>query len=80
MKAFIRWRSASAKVRANRDKALLSHIWNWAREMGYTSLPNPCAGVRGNKESGRDIYVEDDVFAAVWKASSETLRDAMALA
>lgn len=77
---FMRWRSKAAKVRANRDKALLSHIWNWAREAGYTKLPNPCAGVRGNKETGRDVYVEDDVFAAVWKASSATLRDAMDLA
>ncbi|MDQ3565371.1 MAG: integrase, partial [Pseudomonadota bacterium] len=48
-----------APVRANREKALFSHIWNKAREWGYTDKPNPCQGVQGHKESGRDIYVED---------------------
>lgn len=37
-----------AKTRANREKALFSHIWNKAREWGYTSLPNPCAGGGGD--------------------------------
>jgi integrase len=75
---FMRWRKA--KVRANREKALLSHIWNWARGEGYTKLANPCAGVKGNKETGRDVYVEDDAFDAVWKVATDTLRDAMDLA
>lgn len=80
VKQYLRWRGEKAKVRANREKALLSHIWNWAREMGYTSLPNPCAGVKGFKETGRDVYVEDDLFKAVWEAADEPLRDAMDLA
>lgn len=80
VKQYLRWRGEKAKVRANREKALLSHIWNWAREMGYTSLPNPCAGVKGFKETGRDVYVEDDLFKAVWDAADEPLRDAMDLA
>jgi len=75
---FMRWRKA--KVRANREKALLSHIWNWARAEGYTNLANPCAGVKGNRETGRDVYIEDDVFNAVWKLASGPLRDAMDLA
>lgn len=79
VKQYLRWRSAKAKVRANREKALLSHIWNWAREQGYTSLPNPCAGVKGFKETGRDVYVEDEMFQAVWKEASQPLRDAMDL-
>ena len=78
VKQYIVWRKA--KVRANRERALLSHIWNWAREMGYTKLPNPCAGVRGNRETGRDIYIEDEVFLAVWTAAEQPLRDAMDLA
>jgi integrase len=79
VKLYFKWRG-KAKVRANREKALLSHIWNWAREQGYTALPNPCAGVKGNKETGRTIYVEDDIYQLVWDVGSEALRDAMDLA
>ena len=63
---YLRYRSKTAKVRANREKALLSAIWNFARQSGYTSLANPCAGIKGNKETGRDTYVEDEMFAAVY--------------
>ena len=38
-------RGQSAKVRANREKALFSHIFNKAREWGYTAMQNPCQGV-----------------------------------
>jgi len=70
-----------AKTRANREKALFSHIWNKAREWGYTSLPNPCAGIRGNKETGRkDVYIEDETYRAVYNAASIPLRDAMDMA
>ena len=67
-------------VRANREKALLSHIWNKAREWGLTECTNPCAGIKGFKESGRDSYVEDAVFKAVWDAADDTVRDAMDIA
>lgn len=80
VKQFLEWRGESAKVRANRDKALLSHIWNWAREKGYTALPNPCAGVKGFKETGRDVYIEDVDYRAVWDIAAAPLRDAMDLA
>lgn len=72
------WRKA-APVRATREKALLSHMWNWARANRYTSLPNPCAGIKGTT-AGRDAYMDDDAFLAVWNAGSATLRDAMDLA
>lgn len=75
---YIRWRKA--KVRANREKALLSAIWNWARGEGYTSKPNPCAGVKGHKETGRDVYLEDDAYSAIWEKACQPLRDAMDLA
>jgi integrase len=72
------WRTA--KVRANREIALLSHLWNWARSRGYTDMPNPCAGVERNREDGRDVYVEDAVYRAVYVAADQPLRDAMDLA
>ncbi|NID14327.1 site-specific integrase [Luteibacter yeojuensis] len=80
VKSFLVWRSKTAKVRANREKALLSHIWNWAREMGFTALANPCSGVKGNKETGRDIYIEDEVLDAVLAKASQPLKDALDLA
>lgn len=75
---YLYWRR-SAPVRANREKALLSHIWNYARQMGYTALANPCSGIKGSKETGRDVYIEEDLFDAVYEAASDGLKDAMDL-
>lgn len=66
-------------VRANREIALFSHIFNYSRETGITDAPNPCAGVRKNREEGRDVYVEDDMFHAVYKQADQPTRDAMDL-
>jgi len=79
VRQYMRWRK-DAPVRANREKALLSHIWNFARDNGYTDKPNPCAGIKGFKEKGRDVYVEEDVYRAIWEHADAVLRDAMDLA
>jgi integrase len=71
---------SSAKVRANREKALLSHIWNYAREHGLTNRENPCRGVKGYKESGRDVYVDDKIYELVLKHAELPLKDAIELA
>lgn len=69
------------QVRANREKALFSHIFNMAREWGLTNQSNPCQGVKGYSESGRaDVYIEDSVFQAVWKVADQPTRDALDLA
>jgi integrase len=68
-----------ATSRANREIALFSAIWNWGRDTGRTNLPNPCPGVKRNKETGRDRYVEDAELQAVWDAADEPLRDALDL-
>ena len=67
MRTYLDLHGQTAKVRANRERALLSHIFNQARAWGYTDAPNPCAGIKGHKETGRDRYgyVEDDEFKAV---------------
>ncbi|MFE1816449.1 tyrosine-type recombinase/integrase [Metapseudomonas otitidis] len=80
VRQYMHQRGKAAPVRANREKALLSAIWNYARSVGYTKLANPCAGIKGHKESGRDVYVEDDVYAKVYDAADQPLRDAMDLA
>lgn len=77
---YLRIRGAEATVQANREKALLSHLFNHARAWGYTNAPNPCAGVKGHKETGRDRYVSDDEYQAVWNAADQVTRDAMDLA
>lgn len=68
-----------ATTRANREIALMSAIWNWGRDTGRTNLPNPCGGVKRNKEEGRDRYVTDEELRAVWEAADEPLRDALDL-
>lgn len=76
-----RYRDArSAPVRANREIALLSHVFNMAREWGFTKKDNPCRGVRKNKEAPRSYYAEADVWDAVYATGSQALRDAMDLA
>jgi len=79
VRQYLDWRGA--KVRANREKALLSHIWNFARERGITALPNPCRGVKGFTETGRkDVYITDAVYQAVYQAAGQPLKDALDLA
>lgn len=73
-------RGATAPVRANREITLLSHIWNMAREWGFTAKENPVKGVRKNKEKPRDFYADDAVWAAVYATACDELKDAMDLA
>lgn len=70
----------TAKVRANREIALLSHMFTIAREWGLTSNANPCFGVRRNKEKPRDYYAGDIVWNAVYTEAVQELKDAMDLA
>jgi len=80
VRQYLTWRGATAKIRANREKALLSAIWNFARDQGYTDLPNPCAGIKGFQETGRDVYVEQEEYEAIWQKADVVLRDAMDVA
>ena len=72
-------RGASAPVRANREITLLSHVFNMAREWGYTAKENPARGIRKNKEKPRAYYAADDVWAAVYGVACDELKDAMDL-
>lgn len=80
VRQYLDWRK-DAPVRAKREKALLSHVFNFARECGLTAKANPCAGIRGRTETGRrEVYIDDAVYRAVWDAAEPHLRDAMDLA
>ncbi|WP_259174960.1 tyrosine-type recombinase/integrase [Pseudomonas sp. BIGb0164] len=69
----------SAKVRANREIALLSHVFNMAREWGLTERENPCQGIRKNKEAPRDYYANTAVWDAVYAVAEQELKEAMDL-
>jgi integrase len=67
-------------TRANREKALLSHIFNMARSWGALNTINPCTGIKGYPEKGRKIYIEDPIYAAVYSVATQPLKDALDLA
>lgn len=69
----------AAPVRANREISLLSHVFNMAREWGYTAKENPVTGVRKNRERPRDFYADDAVWSAVYAVACPELQDAMDL-
>lgn len=78
-----RYHSARMKtsvVQANRERSLLSNVFNWARETGYYTGPNPCQGIHGVKEQARSVYVTDEQFKAVWDKAPPEVQDAMDLA
>lgn len=77
---YLQQRGESSKVRANREKALFSTIYNHARSWGYTDLTNPCIGIKGFKEKPRGRYVTDEEYLAVWSVVHPTVQDAMDLA
>ena len=70
----------SAKIAGNREIAVLSIVFNWARETGLTDVPNPCLGVRKNREKPRSRYVSTAEYEAVWLKGCPELQDAMDLA
>jgi integrase len=69
----------SAKVSANREVAVLSIIWNWARAKGLTDQANPCTGIDRNPESARTVYVTDEQFREVYDRGDAVLQDTMDL-
>jgi integrase len=68
------------QVRANREKALFSHIWNYGRENGLTAKANPCTGIKGFREDGRDVMVDDALLHRLMKFASAPLQHALRLA
>ncbi|UXY16686.1 site-specific integrase [Chitiniphilus purpureus] len=79
VRKYLDLRGKTAPVRANREKALLSHLFNKAREWGITEAQNPCSGITGHKETGRQVYVFDEDFRAVYAVAEPPLQDAMDL-
>ena len=76
-------RARKGKTQANREMALLSVIWNQARQWDMTQLPWPAAGMERskwkNKERAREFEVTDALFDAVYAEAGQMLRDCMDL-
>lgn len=72
-------RGAEAPVAANREMALLSHVFRKAVRWGLCDR-NPCEGVERNRERPRDRYVTDAEFAAVYQQADDRLQVLMDLA
>lgn len=69
-------------VRANREKALLSHIFTWAMiqdDWGSVVLRNPCLGVTRNRETKRIRIVEDAEYTAVFNLANRSVQRLMTL-
>lgn len=81
-------RRRTKKGAARLEKRVLSAFFNWARENGHTSAPNPCFGIKFSKAEKRDygiqtvrkVYVTDAEFQAVYGRADDTVKDAMDLA
>lgn len=68
-----------APVRANREKALLSHVFKYAIRWGVVT-DNPCRLVVRNTERPRTRYVDDAEFLAVYDRATTAVQAAMRLA
>lgn len=69
----------SAKIAANREIALLSHVFRKAIRWGLVES-NPCQGVERNKEKPDGRYIDDGEFWAVHEQAPVHIRSAMELA
>lgn len=69
----------SARVAANREIALLSHIFRKAIRWGLAES-NPCDGVERNRERPDERYITDEEFAAVYSQAPDHVQLAMDLA
>lgn len=77
---YLQLRGKFSKVQANREKAILSVLFNFSRRLGVIDCPNPCEGIKGFSEKPRARYVSDDEFAKVYDVAKWYVQDAMDLA
>lgn len=71
-------RGQDAPVRANREKALLSHVYTKAMEKGMVDF-NPCRGIRRNPEKRRERMIEDHEYQAVFTCADPSVQRMMTL-
>ena len=80
VREYLDTRGEKAPVRANREKALLSHMFTWMmgrRDSGVTS--NPCRGVTRNREKARERRISDDEYSKVFAIAAAPIKRLMRL-
>ena len=68
-----------APIAANREKALLSHVFSYAVRWGVAS-DNPCRLVKRNPEKARKRYVTDEEFEAIYDVAKPIVQVIMDMA
>ena len=76
---FIDARAKKAPVAANREKALLSHVFSMAIRWGIVS-DNPCKNVKRITEKKRDRYVTDQEFKAIYDLAPSHIKNLLEFA
>ena len=70
----------SRAVRANRERSCLSACFSWMIRKGEGGIKiNPCRGVRRNKETPREVYIEHEDFVEVHALATPMVRGLMDL-
>lgn len=69
---------SEGSVRANREKALLSHVFTKAMEKGMVDF-NPCKGINRNPEKRRERMIEDHEYRAVRELAEDSVQRMMTL-
>jgi len=65
----------TAKVRANREIAVISILFNYARNYhGFNGI-NPCFKIKRNKETGRKKYIEKWEYEKIYSCADQSLRN-----
>ncbi len=76
--------SKNHKTGANRIIALLSVMFNKAKEFGLWDKPNPALGIQKFQEKSRDRFLQSEelprFFVALAQEPNETIRDCILLA
>lgn len=80
--AYLEANRLTRSVRANREKALLSHVFTWSMRhpfWGCIVLNNPCKGVTRNPETKRIRIVDDAEYMSVFNLASKNVQRMMTL-
>ncbi|OOF61083.1 integrase [Rodentibacter pneumotropicus] len=76
IREYLDWRK-DVKPTANIEIGLFNHVWNMAREWGYTDKISPSTSVKKFKINYRNIYVEDYILDKIYDCSTGDMKDIM---
>lgn len=74
IRMYLEWRKDKT-ASANIEVSLFNHIWNTAREWGYTNQISPTTGIKKYQVKFRDIYVEDYILDKLYQCADQDMKD-----